>query len=193
MSSVKEILAFISVIVVLVFPIMLMAEDLSVIDDAQATSESILESFLKNSKNTDTSNVIKTRGIRPKEPGLEKKCNVSGSQVALQIKFSSNSYSLEPDGYKTLDEVAKAIQSPQLKNCYFLIEGHTDAAGDANYNRNLSYQRAETVKKFLVYKNISVDQLATAGLGEDRLIKPNQPYAAENRRVEFRLMQNKLD
>ena len=193
MSSAKKINTIIQVIIVSLSPVMLMAEEVSVIDDTQATSENILKSFLKNSNNTNASSSIKTRGIRPKEPGLKKSCNVSGGQVALQIKFSSNSYSLEPVGFKTLDEVAKAIQSPKLRNCYFLIEGHTDAAGDANYNRDLSYQRAETVKKYLVYKNISVEQLATAGFGEDRLLKSNQPYAAENRRVEFRLMQKKMD
>lgn len=172
------------------------AEDTVSLHGNEASSSDILNSFLKSTKQPASPGGFKLRSIRMKKepeaapaPQTEPEgCAVSSGAVSLQITFSSDSYSLEPEGYKALDEMAVAMTSPQLKNCRFVIEGHTDASGDADYNRSLSERRAATVKNFLVYKNINAEMLKTAGLGEDRPLLPNDPFSSENRRVEFRLL-----
>lgn len=167
------------------------AEEAISLDVNNATSENILDSFLKSSTKVDADEDVSVRGIRLKSANhTNQGCNFYGGGVSLQIKFASNSYKLEPEGIKALDKVAVAIQSPELKNCSFLVEGHTDASGEAEYNRNLSDKRARTVKQYLVKQNINADQLKIAGLGEERLLNTSQPYAAENRRVEFKLISN---
>ena len=171
------------------------AEDAVSLHGEKASSSDILNSFLKSQKQPANTGGVKFRSIRMKKDPVavtpksaSASCGVTSGAVSLQITFSSDSYSLEPEGYKALDEMATAMTSPQLKNCRFVIEGHTDASGQADYNRNLSEKRAATVKNFLVYKNINANMLTTAGLGEDRPLLPNEPYSSENRRVEFRLM-----
>jgi len=48
----------------------------------------------------------------------------------------------------------------------------------------LSKRRADAVKDYLVKeKGVPADRLQTAGKGFSELANPNQPYAAENRRV----------
>lgn len=173
------------------------AEETVNLHGTKASSSDILNSFLKATPKTENSGGVKFRSIRmKKEPAVPKPavtdgCGISSGAVSLQITFSSDSYSLEPEGYKALDEMAVAMTSPQLKNCRFVIEGHTDASGQADYNRSLSERRASTVKNFLVYKNINAEMLTTAGLGEDRPLLPNEPFSPENRRVEFRLIPGK--
>ena len=74
--------------------------------------------------------------------------------------------------------------SDQLKAASFLISGHTDAKGAADYNQHLSEARAASVKAFLV-GNFQVDalRLTSVGYGKEDLKNPNDPEAAENRRV----------
>ena len=69
-----------------------------------------------------------------------------------------------------------------------LIEGHTDATGDAARNIDLSKRRADAVKAVLVAQfGIGTDRLTTAGLGAGKPIDGNDtPLGrAQNRRVEF--------
>ena len=74
----------------------------------------------------------------------------------------------------------------QLAIYRFQIAGHTDASGSAEYNRRLSRDRAETVRRFLVTRGIDPDRLEVVGNGEDELLLPDWPLHAGNRRVEIR-------
>jgi len=68
------------------------------------------------------------------------------------------------------------------------IEGHTDAIGDAAYNRDLSQRRADAVKAYLVARLPAVAaRLKTQGFGPDRPIASNRSDEGreKNRRVEL--------
>jgi OOP family OmpA-OmpF porin len=72
-----------------------------------------------------------------------------------------------------------------------LIIGHSDAVGDAAYNRQLSERRAELVKRFFVDNfELSADQLTTEGLGEARPIASNATAQGRraNRRVDVLIL-----
>jgi outer membrane protein OmpA-like peptidoglycan-associated protein len=66
---------------------------------------------------------------------------------------------------------------------HFRIEGHTDAKGSDPYNKGLSQRRADAVQQYLKDQGIATERMDTQGLGASQLLYPDQPQAAENRRV----------
>ncbi len=50
-------------------------------------------------------------------------------QIDLRILFNFDSDKVQPSGMKTLDEVAKALKSRDLRGKSFVIAGHTDRKG----------------------------------------------------------------
>ncbi len=59
--------------------------------------------------------------------------------------------------------------------------------GPAEYNRNLSDRRAQSIKEYLVSQGIARNRLESRGYGEDRPRFPNdsEENRARNRRVEL--------
>jgi outer membrane protein OmpA-like peptidoglycan-associated protein len=112
-------------------------------------------------------------------------CPVQKRGIAISIQFGVNSYDIQPDGYEILEQVAEAMNTEKLRACNFLLEGHTDASGQADYNRQLSYKRAEAVRNFLAYSNVVSDRLGVVGKGEEEPLDLQNPYADVNRRVQF--------
>ena len=110
----------------------------------------------------------------------------SGRYVSHGILFDTASDRLKPESAAAIQSVAKALgTNPALK---LLIEGHTDAVGNAASNLDLSRRRAEAVKAVLVSQfSVDADRLTTNGLGATKPIDSNDtPQGrAQNRRVEF--------
>jgi outer membrane protein OmpA-like peptidoglycan-associated protein len=84
-----------------------------------------------------------------------------------------------------INQIAKMMQ--QYPDINLSVEGHTDSDGDEAMNKQLSEQRAETVKNKLIESGISNDRLASKGFGEDVHVADNTTPEgkANNRRVEF--------
>jgi len=105
------------------------------------------------------------------------------------VKFKSGSAEIVADSSSQLDEVAGTLQRyPQLK---IEVAGHTDSRGNSVYNRKLSQQRADAVRRYLIGKAIAADRMTAKGYGEDKPIADNHTQAgrAENRRVEIHILQ----
>lgn len=125
---------------------------------------------------------LATRGL-PEDMG-ERAVEVRPS-IALKVPFAFNSALLTPDGEAQLDELARALQSPELAGKRYGLDGHTDGAGADDYNQRLSEKRANTVKTYLVERyGIPLSQLVARGFGESRLLIPDDPASEANRRVE---------
>jgi outer membrane protein OmpA-like peptidoglycan-associated protein len=106
--------------------------------------------------------------------------------IDLYVTFRSGSSELSKTAENQLDELAGAISHPSLAKQIFIIAGHTDASGPADYNKRLSEARAVTVKRYLILKHgLSGNRLTTIGWGEERLKMPLYPRDASNRRVEI--------
>jgi outer membrane protein OmpA-like peptidoglycan-associated protein len=111
----------------------------------------------------------------------------SEDQVNIQIRFDFASAALREDEKPKLSSLCQAMKNVDVN--VFQIIGHTDSAGSAEYNQNLSLLRAKEVKRFLVGDcGISEQRLEVLGVGEAEPLNKDNPRADENRRVEFQAL-----
>ena len=121
-----------------------------------------------------------TRGLVIKGAAEEKK-----EVVDLNIPFELNSATLQPQAVTQLEQLDTALKSAALGRSRFMIAGHTDGRGNAEYNRQLSIRRAEAVKQYLVAHGVAAGRLEATGFGMDKLLMPGDPQNGANRRVEI--------
>lgn len=90
---------------------------------------------------------------------------------ALQgIFFNFNKASIRPESNGKLDQAADIIKSSNGGT--FLVTGHTDAKGNANYNLRLSRERAASVVAALEARGVSSSQLKSRGVGSAEATVP---------------------
>jgi outer membrane protein OmpA-like peptidoglycan-associated protein len=113
-----------------------------------------------------------------------KKSNKPVSQliqnVLKNIYFANNSYAIDQNEEKKLNKLAVVLK--QYSELKIDIIGHTDKRGSDEYNMELSYQRAKSVKEYLVQQGIRSRQLSTLGMGSKQAIYDTDK---KNRRTEF--------
>lgn len=104
------------------------------------------------------------------------------------VEFESGSAVLLPAGTQILDEMVVALNRVQGKNVKII--GHTDSQGNPVKNKELSLQRAEAVKQYLIAKNIAATRLTTEGMGADKPVADNATPEGrkKNRRIEFEVL-----
>lgn len=108
------------------------------------------------------------------------------------VHFAFDSFALTPKAREVLDVVGAALTSPQLSGEVYLVGGHTDTAGPADYNQWLSEKRAWTVTSYLVEAwGVAPDRLRPVGFGETVLADPRRGANVLNRRVEFTLVETR--
>jgi outer membrane protein OmpA-like peptidoglycan-associated protein len=112
--------------------------------------------------------------------------------IDLEVFFNFDSAEITPEALPILKKLGAALSDEKLKGSVFLVAGHTDAKGSDAYNLSLSDQRAKSVAEFLI-ENFHIDpkQLVAVGFGEEKLKNPENPLAAENRRVQVVNMASK--
>lgn len=100
------------------------------------------------------------------------------------LYFKSESTKLTPKSKKLLPEILKTIEN---RNSFDInVVGHTDTAGDQNYNLRLSKRRATAVKRVLTQKGVTASYIKTTSHGEKNpLIQTaDNVHEPRNRRVE---------
>ncbi|MES1944848.1 OmpA/MotB [Salinisphaera sp. PC39] len=121
-------------------------------------------------------------------------CAVGQSAILQGVNFEFNRTRLTASAQRILDRVATALKdSPEFR---VEIAGHTDSLGSASYNRQLSQERAEAVRQYLIQQGVDGDRLVAEGYGESEPIADNtnpdgtdNPEGrATNRRVELRVV-----
>ena len=104
-------------------------------------------------------------------------------RIDLNIAFEFNSAVLRPEGQEALQQLATAMHSDRLRTTRFLLEGHTDGKGSADYNDRLSEQRARAVAEFLIRQGVDAPRLQALGKGFRDLLPGEDPLSAAQRRV----------
>ncbi len=107
---------------------------------------------------------------------------------AVSVPFAFNSAKLQPDAFAALDNIAEGVKLVQMPGS-LVIEGHTDAKGGDAYNLKLSMRRAAAVKRYFAqHHGIDASKLKAVGKGRAEPLNGQNPFAPENRRVQFRLV-----
>jgi outer membrane protein OmpA-like peptidoglycan-associated protein len=106
--------------------------------------------------------------------------------IDIDIEFAYNSADIGPSATPGVTALGKALSSPQFAGSTFVLAGHTDAKGGDTFNQDLSERRAEAVKRYLVQRyKLPAASLVSVGYGKTKLKNPDNPLAAENRRVQI--------
>jgi outer membrane protein OmpA-like peptidoglycan-associated protein len=105
--------------------------------------------------------------------------------IDLEINFEFDSAVLTPQAVSVLATLGRALSAEEFKNTVFLLNGHADAKGGADYNQDLSERRAEAVKRLLIQQyKLPPTTLIAIGYGKTHLKNTADTFAAENRRVQ---------
>ena len=75
------------------------------------------------------------------------------------------------------------MQSDRLRDSRFLLEWHTDAKGNAEFNDKPSEQRARSVAGYLVRRSVDPRRLMAVGKGFREPLPGEAPLSPANKRV----------
>ncbi|MBN2891760.1 MAG: OmpA family protein [Bacteroidales bacterium] len=104
------------------------------------------------------------------------------------VFFDFDKFDLKKESYPELKRLAEfLISQPNIK---IEISGHTDNKGSKDYNKKLSQNRADEVKKYLISLGCSENQMLTVGYGDEKPVADNNTEEGrqKNRRVEFKVI-----
>jgi len=110
-------------------------------------------------------------------------------QFVTPVHFDFDSSDIRASDQTFLDRFAMVI-SHHYAGSMVTVQGYTDPAGPAEYNKWLSEQRAKSVASYLVQNGgLDAGSVHTVGLGEERLVAPGEwgdsDGGLKNRRVAF--------
>lgn len=121
----------------------------------------------------------------------------SGDELILNmpgnITFATDSSALNPSFHEVLNSVVLILK--KFDKTLIEVAGHTDSTGSREYNKKLSWQRAQSVANYLVDQGVDSQRIITVGHGEERPIASNKTAEGrqQNRRVELTLIPIKAE
>lgn len=106
--------------------------------------------------------------------------------VLEEIEFESDKTYLSAKVRNVLDRIALAIQ--ESKGKLFEVAAHTDHTGRADYNKNLSDNRATAIRHYLMLRGVGPNQIRARGYGETLAVQQSQTASnsKSDRRIELR-------
>lgn len=145
---------------------------------------------------------VEQKGFLPKIYNVERDQikNVKDLQVALtpvasgeefvfeNIFFDFDKFELKQESMTSLKRLQKFLS--ENPNVNILITGHTDNVGSAEYNQNLSLQRAKSVQEFLGKSGLLPGRVLVEGKGATQPMVPNTTpeNQALNRRITIKIL-----
>jgi outer membrane protein OmpA-like peptidoglycan-associated protein len=109
-----------------------------------------------------------------------------GQSITLNnVFFEQGKPLLKKESYAELNRLAEVLtDQPSMQ---IELSGHTDNVGSRDKLIQLSADRVETVRKYLISKGISTKRISGKGFGPDKPIAPNdtEENKKRNRRVDF--------
>ncbi len=114
-----------------------------------------------------------------------------GQTIILEdLIFAQGKSVIDPKSFPGLDEVVQMMK--ENSKMEIQLEGHTDNVGSPKANLELSQQRVDAVKKYIVAKGINKSRIQTKAFGGSQpLGNEMTPEArSKNRRVEMRILKD---
>lgn len=121
-------------------------------------------------------------------PGVKPMLDEPQAGVATSsyvVFFGVGKTKVDASGLKIIEQAVTEIK--KLEKYEIILNGHTDASGNADTNLELALKRAEAVKKELVKRGIAEEQINVFSFGESDQKTQTKDGRAEksNRRVEI--------
>ncbi len=140
------------------------------------------DNFFLTGTNSQAKPFIKNIPLKP--------IKIGEAVILKNIFFDTDKYTLKDESLAELQKLTGLLlKNPKLK---IEISGHTDNAGTAEHNLELSRNRAKAVYEFLVQHEIAASRLTYEGYGFSKPIDVNttDQGRANNRRTEFKVVGN---
>ncbi len=121
----------------------------------------------------------------PEDRARSCQSQIDGKLAGREITFASGEAAMEPKSFELLNTLSDIVTA--CSDFRLIISGHTDASGPADDNLELSAERAEAVKAYLIARGVEEKLLIPVGYGETRPVASNDTSdgRARNRRIEF--------
>lgn len=104
--------------------------------------------------------------------------------VRFILYFDSETTRLTAESQALVPKVLATAKERDSRD--IAVVGHASAAGDANYNIEISRRRAESVRKLLVKAGLTPEGIEVASHGSaNPLVSSGNPHEPRNRRVEI--------
>lgn len=102
------------------------------------------------------------------------------------VYFALDSDAIDERAQAALDGNARVLKSTTGD---FVVEGHCDERGTAEYNQSLGERRAKAVQQFFADQGIALSRMSVVSYGKDRpAVEGSDEQAwSKNRRAEFSL------
>ncbi len=115
---------------------------------------------------------------------VKKEPDIPKQQLLRGINFRSGSPEMTFESHQFLEPVIKQLK--QYPEVTIEVRGHSDSVGSYTKNMQLSQQRAESVRQYLISQGIEADRIRSAGFGSSSPIADNRTATgrAMNRRIE---------
>lgn len=166
-----------------------MAQDVRRYGPGEAPSADEVARILGGCESADACDGVRTRQITIRRKDQPAAVAAAPSGFSVPVQFELGSAELTPAALSGLAGIADGLRrvlqaNPQAR---IAIDGHADRSGEEATNQDLSRRRAAAVRDYLASRIQAPEgALQVRGHGSSRPIPGTDPYAAANRRVEFR-------
>lgn len=133
-------------------------------------SQFIRQVFLRPAGDLDKDGVLNPSDKCPDTP-RPAKVNSDGCWVIKLTLFEFDSATVRPEFYPILNEIALVMANNM--ELTLLLEGRADSVGPKAYNRELSKERGQAVKRYLVEAGIGAHRIVVNALGETSPLESN--------------------
>jgi outer membrane protein OmpA-like peptidoglycan-associated protein len=152
--------------------------------DSIYTVDISVEGYLDDLQTIKTDTVSNNETVRLELLSLEE-----GTTIQLKsVLFKRGTADILDGSFEELDRVYTMLK--KNPNIEIELSGHTDNTGSAKLNIELSQERSDRIKEYLVGKGVDSKRLDSKGYGGARPIASNKSEATRklNRRVEFTII-----
>ncbi|MDB5262259.1 MAG: hypothetical protein JWQ14_1540 [Adhaeribacter sp.] len=129
---------------------------------------------------------INTKAYKEEMKNLELVAKEAGRKISLNnLVFERGKYNLLESSFTELDLLVEHMKNnPTME---IEIQGHTDNQGDAKLNLQLSQNRVNEVRKYIIAKGVDKKRIRAKGFGGSKPIYSNAKEETRklNRRVDF--------
>lgn len=114
------------------------------------------------------------------------------ARLSKAIRFDYGSTTLNADSKLILDQLATEMNQSANSFQKIRIAGFTDAQGNPSRSREVSLQRAESVRSYLIARGVPSEKLEAVGMGStyaNQNRKLSKAQTAGDRRVELEIVE----